>query len=107
MNTAIAEARKPIRQDMRHYLPRWIVAFVAIALIQELTMLPPTGWGFWTIPGLVFIGLLEGALGGLVFVGMQRLWNPRDSRVLRIRNYFAAVIIVGVGSLWVMTAIYR
>jgi len=43
----------------------------------------------------------------LVFVGLQRLWNPRDSRVVRLRNYFASVMIVGVGSLLVAVAINR
>jgi H+/Cl- antiporter ClcA len=84
-----------------------MAVFVVIALIQELTTLPPTGWGLWTIPGLIVIGLLEGAFGGLVFVGLQRWWNPDDSRPRRIRNYLLATIIVGVGSLFAMTAIYR
>jgi len=84
-----------------------MVVFVVIALIQELTTFPPTGWGLWTIPGLILIGLLEGAFGGLVFVGLQRWWNPGDSRPRRIRNYLFAGIIVGVGSLLAMTAIYR
>jgi hypothetical protein len=47
------------------------------------------------------IGLVEGAFGGLVFVGLQRLWNPKNSRVARLRNGVAAWIIAGVGSLWV------
>ena len=106
MQVAVVQVSKSIRQDLRYYLPRWIGVFVVIALIQELTTFPPTGWGLWTIPGLILIGLLEGAFGGLVFVGLQRWWNPGDSRARRIRNYLFAGIIVGVGSLVAMTAIY-
>jgi H+/Cl- antiporter ClcA len=84
-----------------------MAVFVVIALIQELPTLPPTGWGLWTISGLIVIGLVEGAFGGLVFVGLQRWWNPGDSRPRRIRSYLLAGIIVGVGSLFAMTAIYR
>jgi hypothetical protein len=84
-----------------------MVVFVVIAVIQELTTFPPTGWGLWTIPGLILIGLLEGAFGGLVFVGLQRWWNPGDRRSGRIRNYVFAIMAVGVGSLFMMTAIYR
>jgi hypothetical protein len=36
-----------------------------------------------------------------------RWWNPKDSRVRRIRNYVVAIMAVGVGSLFAMTAIYR
>ena len=107
MNTAVTGTRKPFQEDLRYTLPRWMVVFVVIALIQELTTFPPTGWGLWTIPGLILIGLLEGAFGGLVFVGLQRWWNPKDIRPRRIRNYLFASIIVGVGSLWAMTAMYR
>jgi heme/copper-type cytochrome/quinol oxidase subunit 4 len=106
MNTAIAETRKPIQQEIRYYLPRWMAILVVITLIPQLIMFPPAGRGFWYIPGLVLMGLVEGALGGLLFVCMQRWWNPRDSRVVRIRNSVAAWIIVAVGSLWVMTAIF-
>ena len=107
MNTAVANTRKPIQQQLRYYVPRWMVAFLAITVIPDLVMSPPAGRGPWTISGLVLIGLLEGAFGGLVFVCLQRWWNPKDSRAVRIRNYLAAGIIVGVGSLWVMTAIHR
>ena len=101
-----AQTPKPFRQDLRYYLPRWIAALVVITFIEQLAMFPPTGRGLWYIPSLVLAGVLDGTFGGLVFVGLQRLWNPRDSRVVRIRSYVAAGIIVGVGSLWVMTAIY-
>jgi hypothetical protein len=101
MNTAVAQTQKPFQQDLRYYLPRWMIIFVVITLIPDLMMFPPTGRGIWYIPGLVLIGLLEGAAGGLLFVGMQHWWNPRDSRVVRIRNRMAAMIIVAVGSLWV------
>jgi hypothetical protein len=38
MNTAVAaQTRKPIQQDLRYQLPRWMVVFVVIALTQELT----------------------------------------------------------------------
>jgi hypothetical protein len=43
-------------------------------------------------------GLLNGTFAGLVFVGLQRLWNPSDGRVVRLRNYFAAVMIVGLAA---------
>lgn len=107
MNATITQPRQPFRRDLRNYLPRWMVVFVVIAVIQELMTFPPTGWGLWTIPALILIGLSEGAFGGLVFVGLQRWWNPGDSRARRIRNYLFAGIIVGVGSLLAMTAIYR
>jgi hypothetical protein len=68
-------------------------------------MFPPTGRGLWYIPGLVLAGLLDGTFAGLVFVGLQRLWNPNDRRVVRLRNYVAAVMMVGVGGLLAMTAI--
>src|ERR1700733_5102451 len=55
--------------------------------------------------GLGSHGPRGGAVGGLLFVGMQHWWNPRDSRVVRIRNSVVAWIIVGVGSLWVNFAI--
>ena len=107
MNTAVAQTRRPMQQDLRHYLPRWMVVFVVITLVPQLIMFPPTGHGLWYIPSLVLIGLIEGAFGGLVFVGLQRCWNPKDIRPRRLRNYSFAGIIVGVGSLWAMTAIYR
>ena len=107
MNAAVAQGPKPIQQDLRYYLPRWIAALVVITLIEQLAMFPPTGRGLWYIPSLVLAGVLDGTFGGLVFVGLQRLWNPSDRRVVRLRNYFAAVIIVGVGSLLVMVAINR
>jgi hypothetical protein len=103
VNTAVAQDRKTFWQDLHYYVPRWMAALVVFALIQEL-MFPSSGRG-WNIPLLV-VGLFEGAFGGLVFVCMQRWWNPKDSRVLRIRNYLAAGILVGAGSLFVMTAIY-
>jgi H+/Cl- antiporter ClcA len=107
VNATITQTRKPFRQDLRYTLPGWMVVFVVIALVQELTATRPTGWGLWTIPGLIVIGLLQGAFGGLVFVGLQRWWNPGDSRPSRLRNYLLVGIIVGVGSLFAMTAIYR
>jgi H+/Cl- antiporter ClcA len=107
VNATITQTRRPFRLDLRNCLPRWMVVFVVITLLQELTALPPTAWGLWNIPGLILIGLLEGAFGGLVFVGLQRWWNPGDSRAARTRNYLFAGIIVGVGSLLAMTAIYR
>jgi xanthine/uracil permease len=106
VNTAVVQTPKPLQQDLRYYLPRWMAAFVVIALIEQLAMFPPAGRGFWYIPNLVFFGLIEGAFGGLAFVGLQRWWNPKDSRPRRIRNTLFASIIVGVGSLWAMTAIY-
>jgi hypothetical protein len=84
-----------------------MVVFLAVTLIQELTVLPRSGHGLWYIPSLVLIGLLEGGFGGLVFVGLQRWWNPLDRRVVRIRNYVTALMVVGAGSLFAMTAIYR
>jgi hypothetical protein len=107
VTATITQTRKPFRQALRYYLPRWMVVFVVIAFLQELTASPSIARGFWTIPGLIVIGLLEGAVGGLVFVGLQRWWNPGDRRPRRIRNYLFAAIIVGVGSLFAMTAIYR
>jgi len=106
MNSAVAQTRKPIQQELRYYLPRWMIVLVVITLIPQLIMFPPMGRGLWYIPGLVLMGLLDGAFGGLLFVCMQRWWNPRDSRVVRIRNSVAAWIIVAAVSLWVMTAIY-
>ena len=106
MNTAVIQTPKPLQRDLRYYLPRWMAAFVVITLIEQLAMFPPAGRGFWYLPNLVFFGLIEGAFGGLAFVGLQRWWNPRDSRPRRIRNYLLASIIVGVGSLLTMTAIY-
>jgi hypothetical protein len=32
--------------------------------------------------------------GGLLFVGLQHSWNAKDSRVVRLRNYFLAVVLV-------------
>jgi xanthine/uracil permease len=106
VDVAVAKTPKPLQQDLRYYLPRWIVAFIVITLIEQLAMFPPARRGLWYIPNLVLAGILEGVFGGLVFVCLQRWWNPKDSRVVRIRNYVAAGILVGVGSLWVMTAIY-
>ena len=106
MNVIVAETRKSIQQDLRYTLPRWTVVFVAITLIPQLMMFPQTGRGLWYVASLVLVGLCEGAIGGLVFVLMQRWWNPKDSRVIRIRNYVAALMIVGIGSLCAMTAIY-
>ena len=77
MDSTVVQNPKPIQQNLRYYLPRWMVV----------------------------IGLLEGAFGGLVFASLQRWWNPRDSRVMRIKNYVAAIMIVGIGSLVMMTAI--
>jgi hypothetical protein len=101
MNTSVARSQRPFPQDLRYYLRRWMIVFVVITVVPGLIMFPPAGRGIWYIPGLVVMGLLEGAVGGLLFVGMQHRWNPRDSRVVRIRNRIAAMIIVAVGSLWV------
>jgi hypothetical protein len=101
MNTAVGETQVPFRQDLRYTLPRWMAILVVMTLIPQLIMFPPAGRGLWYIPGLVLMGLVEGAFGGLLFVCIQRWWNPRDSRVVRIRNSEAACIIVAVGSLWV------
>jgi len=106
MNAAVGESRKPVQQDAGYYLPRWIAVFVAITLIPQGIMVPPTVKDIWYTPSLIFIGICEGTLGGLLFVGLQRWWNPRDSRVVRIRNYVAAGTSVGVGSLLATTAIY-
>jgi hypothetical protein len=106
MNVAVAQTPKPTQQDLRYTLPPWMAAFVVFTLVPQLTMLPPAGRGFWYMPGLVLMGLVEGAFGGLVFVCLQRWRNPKDGRTTRIRNYLFAGIIVGVGSLLVMTAIY-
>jgi hypothetical protein len=106
VNAAVAQTPKPLQQDLRYYLPRWMAVFVAITLIPQLLMFSPGGRGVWYIPSLVVIGLVEGAFGGLVYVGLQRWWNPKHSRPRRIRNYLFAGIIVGVGSLWAMTAIF-
>jgi len=106
VNVAVARTRKPIQHELRYYLPRWMVLLVVITLIPQLIMFPPAGRGFWYIPNLVLAGILEGAFGALLFVLMERWWNPKDSRIVRIRNSVAAWIIIGVGSLWVMTAIY-
>lgn len=105
MNAAAVQSRKPVQQDLRYYLPRWMLVFVVITVIQELAISPSEPPGRWTVPNLVLIGLLEGTVGGLVFVGLQRRWNPKNSRVVRIRNSVAACIIVAVGSLWVNSAI--
>src|SRR5580692_11202763 len=51
-----AQTTKRAQQDLRYQLPRWMAAFVVIALIQELTTIPPTGFGLWTIPALIVIG---------------------------------------------------
>ena len=107
MNVAVAQTPKPIQEDLRYHLPRWMVVVAAIVLIQQLTAFSSTGRGVWTLWGSVLIGLLEGAFGGLVFVGLQRWWNPKDNRVRRIRNYVFAIMVVGVGSLFMITAIYR
>jgi hypothetical protein len=80
---------------------------VAITLMQQLTTATANEQSFWSIPGLVLIGLLEGAFGGVVFVALQRWLNPNDNRVRRIRNYVVAIMAVGAGSLGAMTAIYR
>ena len=106
MNTAVVQSRKPFRQDLRFYVPRWMAVVVVITLIQQLTTATANEQSFWSIPGLVLIGLLEGAFGAAVFVGLQRWWNPKNSRVVRLRNSVLAWILVAVGSLWVMTAIY-
>ena len=105
MNAAVDQGPKRIKQELRYQLPRWMVVLVVITLIPQLIMFPPAGRGLWYIPNLVLVGLIEGAFGGLVFVGLQR-WNPKDSRPRRIRNYLFAGIIVGVGGLFAMTAIY-
>jgi hypothetical protein len=107
MNAAVTQTRKPIQQELGHYLPRWMVVLAVITLIPQLIMFPLAGRGFWYIPNLVLIGLIGGAFGGLVFVGLQRWLNPKDSRVARIRNSVLAWILVAVGGLWMMTAIYR
>lgn len=107
MNTVVLQSRKSFKQDLRYYLPRWMAVLVVVTLIEQLAMYPPAGRGLWYIPGLVLAGLIEGGFGGLVFVGLQRWWNPKDSRVVRIRNYVAATVIVGVSGLWMMTALYN
>jgi hypothetical protein len=35
MNAAVAETQKPIQQELRYHLPRWMVVFVVIALIPQ------------------------------------------------------------------------
>lgn len=105
MNTAVVQSRKPFSQDLRYYVPRWMAVLVAMTLIPDLMMYPPTGRGIWYIPGLILIGLVEGAVGAFIFVGLQRWSNPKDNRVARLRNSVVAWILVAVGSLWAMTVI--
>jgi heme/copper-type cytochrome/quinol oxidase subunit 4 len=107
MNTAVAQTRKPIQQELRYYVPRWMLVLLVITLVPQLIMFPPAGRGFWYMPGLVLMVLVAGAFGGLLFVSMQRWSNPKNSRVVRLRNSVVAWILVAVGSLWVMTAISR
>ncbi len=106
MNRAVAETRKAVQQNLGYHVPRWIVVFLALTFIQELTT-TQTGHSLWHIPSVLLVGLLEGAFGGLVFVGLQRWLNPRDSGAKRIRNYFVAIMAVGVGSLCLMTMSFR
>lgn len=54
MNTAVVQSPRPIKQNLRYLLPRWIAAFVVITLIEQLAMFPPAGRGFWYIANLVF-----------------------------------------------------
>jgi threonine/homoserine/homoserine lactone efflux protein len=107
VNISAAETRSTFQHDLYYCLPRWMIVFIVIALVPQLILFPPAGRSIWYIPGLVLIGLLEGAFGALIFVASQRWWNPQESRAVRISNYVAALMIVGVGSLFVMTAIYR
>ena len=67
MNTAVARTRRPIQQELRYYVPRWMLVLVVITLIPQLIMFPPAGRGFWYIPGLVLMGLVDGAFGGVLF----------------------------------------
>lgn len=107
MNTAAVQSRSPVLQDLRYQLPRWMLVFVVVTLIPQVMMFPPAGRSFWYLPSLVLIGLLEGGVGSVLFVGLQRWWNPKDDRVARIRNYLAATVIVAVGSLLAMTEVHN
>ncbi|HEY6619132.1 MAG TPA: hypothetical protein VIY68_06295 [Steroidobacteraceae bacterium] len=107
MNASVTQTRKPFRQELRYYLPRWMAVVLAITLVQDFTTATLTEQSFWSLPGLVLIGLLEGAFGGLVFVGLQRWLNPNDSRPRRLRNYLVAIMVVGIGSWLTIAAIYR
>jgi hypothetical protein len=64
VNAAVAQTPKPLQQDLRYYLPRWMAVFVAITLIPQLLMFSPGGRGVWYIPSLVVIGLWKGRSGG-------------------------------------------
>jgi hypothetical protein len=107
MNIALAATQKPVLQDLRYYVPRWMIVFLAITFIQELTTLPPVGQGLGHMLSALLIGLSEGAFGGLFFVGLQRWLNPQNTGAKRIRNYFVAIMTVGVASLFALAAVYR
>jgi hypothetical protein len=62
VNVAVAQTRKPIQQELRYYLPRWMLVLVVITLIPQLILFRPAGRGFWYIPGLVLMGIVEGRL---------------------------------------------
>jgi hypothetical protein len=73
--------------------------------IQALAAVSPTNPQPWSFLTSVASGLVDGAAGGSIFVVLQRWWNPKDTRVMRLRNYLIAIMFVGVASLFAMTAI--
>lgn len=46
MNAAAAHNSQPFLQDLRHYLPRWMIVLVVITIIQDLMTSPATSRGF-------------------------------------------------------------
>ena len=77
MNTA--DLKKPLAQDLRYYLPRWLVFGVVAGLLSAAaTPTVATEHVNW-FGGLVF-GAAYGLLSGLAFVGLQRFSNLDGSR---------------------------
>lgn len=96
------DVKKPLSADLRYYLPRWLIFGGVAGLIGGGPVVSPNADGVMP-PGYYWhvilwqhlpLGIVYGLLSGLMFVGLERLWNINKSRVKWWVNVLASTIAV-------------
>jgi hypothetical protein len=98
----VESGKKSFADDLKYYLPRWLLFGVVAGLIGGGPVVSPNADG--TMPEGYFwhvvlwqdlpIGIVYGLLAGVLFVGLQRLWNSNGSRIKWWVNLFGSMFIV-------------
>ena len=95
----IAANDRTVKQDFQYYLPRWIAFGLLGALLlsgpvtsPNLNGLLPDGY-YWRVIlyQRIPMGIVYGAVAGMLFIAFQRLWNTNSNRVKWYLNFFLAI----------------